>query len=244
VPLVTVVHTTSHSNPESVARPAQEKWLIEILSGSARVICVSHDVRRALEHLAPDLRLEVIGNASRFRPSDRSGSVADRKVLSYIGRTGHAKGVDDFFRIARSLADTELKFLCNGLYPDILELSESAPENVEICHSLDAEGMLRLYCRSHAIIATYRSSEGLPLALLEALSLGVPVLGYGSPGVMELLDGHDQFVAPIGDHQAIVRRIRAWLGGEADFTRPQAEIVPHWSRTAPEYLRVFREVAP
>jgi glycosyltransferase involved in cell wall biosynthesis len=240
-----VLHTTSHSNPDAESRAIQQAWLADILRQSARVICVSEGVRHSIAGLKDDRDVEVIENASRFRPADcrRAGVEDDGKVIAYVGRTAAAKGADDFFRIAGKLRDTDLRFVCNGVYPDIERFAERAPDNVEFCHSLDADGMLKLYCRCHAVVATYRRSEGLPLALLEALSLGVPVLGYGSPGVADLLARHNQFVVEVGDWQAIAQRIRSWRSDGILFSHPHAEAVPHWSDAAEQYFRVFQDLS-
>jgi glycosyltransferase involved in cell wall biosynthesis len=244
VPLVAAAHTTSHSAPSSAARPLQESWLARIFARSKCVICVSDEVRRSIERLGPVPRLEVIANASRYRLSDRSERTAPENpgTFTWIGRPSPSKGAQDFFAIARDLEHTGSRFVCNGLYPDILALAGDAPANVEFCHSLDRKAMLDLFCRSQAVVATYRHSEGLPLALLEALSLGVPVLGYASPGVTSLLESHGQFLAEVDDYRAIVQRIEAWHAGGIAFSPPKAEEVPHWSSTADQYLRLFQEL--
>ena len=55
--------------------------------------------------------------------------------------------------------------------------------------------------------------EGLPMALLEAMGIGVPVVSTPVEGIAELLDdGHNGLLVPVGDSPAFASAIRQLLG--------------------------------
>lgn len=52
-------------------------------------------------------------------------------------------------------------------------------------------------------------SEGIPNAVLEAMSTGLPVAGSDIPGIREAVGaGGEPFLAPVGDHEGLARQIK------------------------------------
>jgi glycosyltransferase involved in cell wall biosynthesis len=77
-------------------------------------------------------------------------------------------------------------------------------------------------CRSCSVFALPSAYEGLPMALLEAMSCGVAVVGSDIPAIAEVVtDGHDGLLVAVGDPQQLAARIeeadarRAELGAAA-----------------------------
>jgi len=57
--------------------------------------------------------------------------------------------------------------------------------------------------------------EGLPLAVLEAMAAGVPVIATDVGGVKEVVtDGEDGLLVPVGDSQALAEAIARVLGDQ------------------------------
>jgi glycosyltransferase involved in cell wall biosynthesis len=87
--------------------------------------------------------------------------------------------------------------------------------------TLDKE-RVRDECRSCSVFALPSAYEGLPMALLEAMSCGVAVVASDIPAIAEVVtDGHDGLLVPVGDPARLAERIeqadarRAELGAAA-----------------------------
>jgi glycosyltransferase involved in cell wall biosynthesis len=66
-----------------------------------------------------------------------------------------------------------------------------------------------LLARAHAALCSSRS-EGLGIALLEAMAMGVPVVGFAVGGVPEIVvDGVTGMLCPAGDVEALGATMRA-----------------------------------
>lgn len=243
-PLVTAIHTSSHSKPEAASRPLQHGWLAKTIAASSRVVCVSEAVAESLAELAEvaGAAVTVIPNASRFRASGERG-VGPRRIVSYIGRPTAAKGIADFVALAKMLSDTDLRFRCNTVDSDTGDQLQPLPSNFELCYGLSDDEMEAFFAETNVVVATYRHSEGLPLAIVEALSLGIPVIGYDSPGLGQLLRDHGQFMTEIGDIAALAVALRAWDSGCFEFPLPAGPPSQGWRTAVDQYLAVFAEVA-
>ena len=59
-------------------------------------------------------------------------------------------------------------------------------------------------------------SEGIPVSLMEAMAFRVPVISTRICGIPELIeDGHNGFLVPKDDHEALTARIKELLTNES-----------------------------
>jgi glycosyltransferase involved in cell wall biosynthesis len=113
--------------------------------------------------------------------SDREGAP---RVIGFAGDFSAAKGVDVLVRIAPRLLDLDYKIIFCGrgeLEKEIDRLVERHPGKIE--KKFLATGM-EVFYKDIGILLFPSKSEGLPLAVLEAISAGVPVIST-RVGVLE-----------------------------------------------------------
>ena len=181
------------------------RWSLE---RCARSVCVSAAVRAAAETRAPWARprIQVIRNGvdlARFRPAaplDTSGPLA----LALVGRLEPRKGADIALRALARVSDAQLDIVGDG--PSRARLERLADDlglgrRVRFHGYLDdVRGVLS---RVHAVVCSSRS-EGLGLALLEAMAMARPVLAFPVGGVVEIVT-HERtgFVAHGDDPDAL-----------------------------------------
>ncbi|HZO90025.1 MAG TPA: glycosyltransferase [Chthonomonadaceae bacterium] len=80
-------------------------------------------------------------------------------------------------------------------------------------HWRDVPGLL---AAADALVMPSRF-EGLPLAVLEAMAVGLPVVGCDAPGVRDAVEhGVTGWLAPIGDHAALAQGLRLAFAPETD----------------------------
>ncbi len=228
-PAVTVVQTSGHSDPGSRSISVQEAWLAGLMA-SSDVIAVSPEVAQALRKVVPHAGdIFVIENGARL--SSHSVVKRGRATVSFIGRPQPQKGFDLFVRLATQLRSTGLRFMANTV-----SLNPAGPgPDIELSTRLSDAELVDFFLRSDLLVVPYRRADGLPLAVLEAINCGVPVVGFDTPGVGALLKRHRQVVVD-PTYEALERAVLQWLDGSLPIIPPTPGSVPSWDEQIDKYL--------
>ena len=183
-------------------------------------------LRRLRELGAPvDDRASVLWSVQR-EFADGSRAAAGRHVL-YAGRLSHEKGVADAVVACRAGRPAARG---GGRRPGRGRAARSSPR-AATCASPGASGRSELAeLRRDAAVAVVpsRYAEILPLAALEAMAAGLPVVASRSGGLAELVPEEGLF--PPGDVDALAARTRRLWGDAAAGERALAVVR---ERTAP-----------
>ena len=174
---------------------------------------VSHHVRSAATARAPWVagRLHVVPNGvdtARFAPCPAPpGPVVS---LAAVGRLEPRKGVDLAIEAVAGVPDARLDVIGDG--PERRSLERLA-RRLGVAGRVTFRGFVddprAGVAACHAVICTSRS-EGLGVALLEAMAMGRPVMGFGVGGVPEIVEhALTGLLAPAGDVRSLVQLLRA-----------------------------------
>jgi glycosyltransferase involved in cell wall biosynthesis len=156
-------------------------------------------------------RFVRVEQAKRVEIRSRLG-LSESKVVLYVGRLEHVKGLDCLLDawpdVIRQAPDAVLLIAGDGATR--AELERRAPPRVRFLGS--QADPLPLYQAADCFVLPSRS-EGLPTALLEALSVGLPVVSTAVGGATEILRGYesDTLVRP-EDPAALAKRLVGQLG--------------------------------
>lgn len=235
-PVVTVVQTSSHSDPHHPARESQEGWLGELVSASAMTVAVSETVAKSLRELIGDgcPEIDVIENGTRFR-KDGGTARQDRRRIAFIGRPVPQKGFEMFRRLAKDLSEANVEFIANTVsIPPPIE-----SPGIDYSYGLDDSQLLEFYARADLLVVPYMWADGLPLAVLEALSCGLPILGFDLPPVGPLLRRHGQAVIP-PSYEQLLSAVIAWHRGALEIPSPTVGDIPSWSEQWAQYEALLR----
>jgi glycosyltransferase involved in cell wall biosynthesis len=231
-PLVTVVQTSGHSNPGASSAKTQQAWFAGILARSSAVVAVSGDVAAAIRLIArqgDDLPpVVVIENAARLRADGPVRRGHD--VVGFIGRPVPQKGFPLFTRLARSLSGDGLRFVANTVS---LPPARPVPE-ISVSYNCTDSQLLEFFASIDVLVAPYLQADGLPLALQEAMNCGVPVIGFDSPGVGDVLGRHGQIVID-PTYEALEQAVTAWRHGTVTAHPPLPGSIIEWDYQAKRY---------
>jgi len=167
-----------------------------------RVLAVSDDIRRILaEKLDPDkvitihnsIDIENIKPAqSREEILSEFGIPADSVVIGSAGRMVPVKGFDVFIRACKIILDrqSDARFLLIGDGPELENLKSLAcdlgiddtvifPGFRDDIHDL-------LNCLDVFVVSSYH--EGIPMVVLEAMTLGRPIVSTAVGGILEIIE--------------------------------------------------------
>lgn len=186
-----------------------------IMCRGERVIAVSDTVRDYIHDNYPQTdmgRVKVIYRGidpdefpHGYRPSDewlhqwyqQYPQLKDRKVLTLPGRLTRLKGHHDFIDLIKQLRDANQPvqgLIVGGEDPKRKAYAQEIRERVVqeglaevITFTGNRPDMREIYAVSDVVLSLSKKPESFGRTVLEALSMGTPVLGYADGGVGEIL---------------------------------------------------------
>lgn len=133
--------------------------------------------------------------------------------VGFIGRLSHEKGPDLFCEMARA-SPPGLEWHVWGDGPMRASLLEAHGNRV-VFHGLTLDVSTAL--RSIGLLAMPSRAEGLPMAALEALAAGVPVLASSVGGLPDLVkQGSNGWLFAAGDIASALAHVDAWSALDDD----------------------------
>lgn len=183
-----------------------------ILRTSATTVAVSHSVAEHVARLGAD-RVVVAPNGvdhDRYRPAERPGLRDPRQPLRavFVGRLIDNKGPQvavEALAIARRRGlDVTLDVLGDGPLRTRLE-ARAADLGVAAAVTFHGHvGDVGAHLRRSDVLLRPSYTEGLPLAVLEGMACGLPVICSTVPGNTEVVqDGRSGLHTPPGDPRAV-----------------------------------------
>jgi glycosyltransferase involved in cell wall biosynthesis len=216
-------------------------------------VAVSEHVRAAALTRAPwaERRLRVVPNGvdvAHFTP--RPPPPAGPFTFGAVGRLERRKGVDLAIRALSGVPGARLEVIGEGAERAALEaLARGLGVRDRVGFRGFAHDTRPGVAGCHAILCASRA-EGLGVALLEAMAMGRPVVGFAVGGVPEVVeDGRTGLLARPGDLAGLVRRMTQATGAAdrlaALGAAARARVAERFSVDAmcAGYSRVYAELA-
>jgi glycosyltransferase involved in cell wall biosynthesis len=173
------------------------------------LVCVSESEAVELQEIGVDLRKvrvvrngvprqELVTNDERRNARQDLEIGECQLVLLFLGRFDPAKDPLLAISLARAVEDENVVMLASGDGPLLSRARREAGPNVRFLGHRD--DVRRVLAASDCLLST-SMWEGLPLALLEAMWAGVPIIASSVPGNAEAV-GDAGILIPRGDHDA------------------------------------------
>lgn len=214
-PYLLHVHGSEFAEFYEECSPRARRVVRAVLARSALVLALSEAWRKTLQEISPRARLEVLMNAVPLPPLDEVQHRNEhRPTLLFLGEVARHKGV---LELARSFSRTaplfpQLQLVYGGTGRAIDEVRELTAQlelgdRVEFTGWLEAQRK-RAQFAAATIFVLPSYVEGMPMALLEAMSWGLPTIATAVGGVPEIIthEVNGLLVAP-GDVAALAAAI-------------------------------------
>ena len=237
-----------------------------VMTRGEQIIAVSHTARRYIEDNYPKTdpaRIRTIhrGIDSRdfpygYQPDPAwkerwrhdQPALVDRFVVGLAGRVTRLKGHRDLLTVLRRLV--ERGAAVHGLaigpwrrpndgYARSL-VRETKRLGLPCTFTGQRDDMREIYASCDVVLSLSRQPESFGRSVLEALSMGVPVVGYDHGGVSEILQRlYPHGAVPLGDIDQVVEKVRG-------LQRERVAVPSHecfaLSRMQDETLELYREL--
>lgn len=197
---------------------AAKRAVHNTLAGAALVLALSQQWQRDLLRICPTARVEVFSNAVEVPdPSAWRARDPAQQTILFLGRLGLRKGTFDLVRAFASVASQfpNATLVCAG-DGAIAETQTLARElgvaaRVQCVGWLGPDRILQQLARA-TIFALPSHAEGVPMALLEAMAWGLPVVTTAVGGIPEVVqDGHNGLLLEPGDSHKLAAALATLL---------------------------------
>lgn len=160
-----------------------------------------------------------------WRPADRTeartalGIPQEARVVAWHGRVDlHRKGLDvltaTWKEIRKARPNRDLRLLLLGTGRDAPALRELLGDDPSV-HWRDEyvnnRGIIHRHLAAADAYAFPSRNEGFPVAPVEAMACGLPVVGADAPGVADILGDNAGTIVPAGDADAFARTLGALI---------------------------------
>jgi len=198
IPYVVTFHTGGHSSGlRHRLRSVQWRMLSPLLRGAAGLVAVSRFEQILFQkacHLEPS-RFRIIQNGGDLPSSVVPAQEVPGRIVS-SGRLerykGHHRVIAALPIVQRSIPNATLQILGSGPYEGRLHaLIKALGLEDSVAISSSAPGDRHAMAQSlgeAAVFAALSEYEAHPLAVMEALALGIPTVGMNTAGIGDLVD--------------------------------------------------------
>ncbi|WP_156885561.1 glycosyltransferase family 4 protein [Massilia niastensis] len=219
------------------AGPLLRRWIRHTLESSSVVIALSSGWAEFVREFAPRARVEVLPNSVPLPPPP-AGEGEPGRIL-FLGRLEAAKGIAELLEAGALLAPRfpELRLVFGG-DGDLDGVRRRAAElgileRIELLGWVDARTRDAQLARAW-VFCLPSHAEGVPMAMLEAMAAGLPVVVSAVGGIPETIsDNADGLLVPPRDPAALAAALTRVLGDAALRARlahaARASIERHYS---------------
>lgn len=252
IPYVVTFHSGGHSSVARLAlRTTQAAVIAPLVARAARLIGVSEfeadHFSRAMR--IPRERFAVIPNGAQLPLPDPSAKPDPQSpLLISLGRLerykGHHRALEAFVHLRSRVPGARLRLVGDGPYESTLRtltarLGISESVQIGAVPAGDRAAMANLLARA-SLVLLLSDYEAHPVAVMEALSLGRPVLTCDTAGCRELAQRGLVSAVPLDAPAAFVA---AAMQAEMERASVPPLRLPNWDVCAARLLTVYRDVA-
>jgi glycosyltransferase involved in cell wall biosynthesis len=246
-PYIVTFHTGGHTlRHRNALRAIQWRVVGPMLRGASSLVAVSRfeaDTLSAQAHLG-DKPITVIRNGGTLPPPLPGTRVIPGRIVS-CGRLerykGHHRVIEAMPDIIRSSPAAHLVIIGGGPYETELRISaqrHGVADRVTIKElpPRDRKAMATALAEA-SVIAALSDYEAHPVAVMEALSVGRPVVGYDIAGIGELIaERLVRGVTPGASPTTVAQELLHAMSAPASVVIPE---LPTWDTTAEELGRLY-----
>ena len=190
-------------------------------------------------------RFDIGIRTDKFRPVNQSrqqelkakyGIRTDRPLVIHVGHCSAGRGLEDFV----SIPETERMIVASGMFenPETVKTLEDAGV---VIHKGYLEHVEEIYQMADVYLFPTHSTEfviSIPLSVMEALSCGVPVIGYRDFKNLAAIPSEEGAVSLIQDKNELPVAVFAAAGKKRNAS--YLKVPKTWEEVADDVLHIIR----
>lgn len=208
-----------NSLPASIlAYMEAKKWSVKRLSEITDVfLCPSQFMaQKMIKGGYPEEKITSMSNFIDISKCDGEVSTQRGDYYCYVGRLSHEKGVATLIKAAKTIP---YRLVIVGDGPLREELEAQSNPNIEFVGYKQWPEIKQILGNARFAVQSSEVYENNPLSVIEALSLGTPVIGANIGGIPELIDTKvNGTIYESGNDSELATRIKEMWSREFDYT--------------------------
>ena len=207
VPVVHTLHGYHDGRYSNLFKRIYAVWETAAAFITKKIVCVSNSEAELFKNKVnvPDEKLTVIPNGTQVVTTEAVKPVA--KMVVTVARFDYQKNLLEFLDVARKMPGYDFFIIGDGADRPLLE-AKIAEQHI---HNVTLSGLSHQVMKDISDAEVYLTTarwEGMPLSVLEAMSLGIPVVATDVVGNRDAVKvGVTGYLYPLGDLSACVRAI-------------------------------------
>ena len=198
-----------------------------VLRGAQAVVVFTHEQQRSiqLKYGIDPLRIAVIPNSveeSFFFTEPRR--LHSRPRILFVGRLAVQKNIPMLLHALRGISEGFDTMLVGSgdLDSELMKLAHSLElKNVRFHGRADGQALRELF-RQADVFALPSEREGMPLVLLEAMAMGLPVVATDIPGSRDVVINRETgILVPLNDSNAMQKALLEVVSDERQYSRDE-----------------------
>lgn len=207
VPVIHTLHGYHDARYSFVSKKIYALWETLAAVFTKKIICVSDSERKNFSRkvCVPQVKIVTIQNGTPVA-SEPAREIAPGKVVT-VARFDYAKNLLEFVGVAQQLPNYRFHIIGDGEERSEIEsfITSNKITNV-VLHGI-SQAVMSDIADAQVYLSTSRW-EGLPMAVLEAMSLGIPVVASDVVGNRDAVAvGITGYLYPLGDLKACALRV-------------------------------------
>jgi glycosyltransferase involved in cell wall biosynthesis len=249
VPYVVTLHTGGHSSDfRHRIRHTQWRALGPLLRGAAIIVAVSRFERQLFEEVCSidATRFRIVHNGGDLPRSMQPTEIIPGRIVS-SGRLerykGHQRVIEALPIVQQSIPDATLHILGSGPYErqlrsliNTLGLEKSV--TIEYIAPDDRERMAVSLSQA-AVVTALSEYEAHPVAIMEALTLGIPTVGLDTAGIGDLVE--DGLVKGVPGDASPTMIARVLIAALEDQRVSSSARLPTWDSAAVDLAHIYMD---
>lgn len=195
------VVSTYHAGEPGSGKLRLYVWIDRLTAGLAHPIAVSRKIAATLP-----ANTTLIRNFVPLPPREEGAPLGE--AIAFVGRLSEEKGPDLFCALAdhlSNLGEADLRIFGDG--PMRTELEQRYQNRIQFVGQVPS---MEPYWREIGLLCMPSRHEGLPMAALEAMAHGIPVIGSEVGDLPELLSEQAGWLIPSDHPSALCEAVERW----------------------------------
>lgn len=220
------LHGSEFADWFNTSPPIKQKEICRLIEEASVYIVLGCKLEKLIKSIAPKANVSVLHNSVKI-PAESVTWNANQVTFLYLGVLIPRKGVMDLLKAVRMIVEegvqTKFRIVIAGTGSEEEKLKKYVSENmidncVEFAGWVSGEKKDELIRNSNVLVLP-SYNEGLPMAVLEAMSFGLPIICTNVGDIEDaVIDGENGFLIRPGDIYNLADRIKA-LCDEARWRR-------------------------
>jgi len=190
-----------------------------VIKNSDLIVVQTEKIKRDVKQRYPDAKIGVVPNGV-----DITGERAKGKKIVFLGNLQERKGVKYLIQAVEKI-DAKLLIAGDGEERESLERmveETKLGKKVRFAGAVEPEDARKFLLQGQVLVLPSLVGEGLPNVILEAMSVGLPVVSTTISGIPDIIkDGRTGFLVEPGDSDSLAKAINKILNDKGVLLRMQ-----------------------